>query len=185
LIASTLAELRPPLRPVLIRSLMPVAAVLLVAATLLMLHLMEWRQTAALRAEMDLLAPACTRATELRLKQTAAETKLAQLAALEKHLPQPNWPQILGRITQSMPDDVWLDRLSVQDGKAAKLTGASYTDGGVYDFVANLKSVPDIEEIALEGTGLGQSQTGPTTNFDLQITLANCAGRNESENSHD
>ncbi|MEX0643429.1 MAG: PilN domain-containing protein, partial [Pirellulales bacterium] len=185
LIASTLAELRPPIRPVLIRSLMPIAAMLLVAATLLVLHLREWRETASLRAELDQLAPACTRATELRLKQSAADAKLAQLAELEKLLPQPNWQQILGRITQSMPDDVWLDRLSVHDGKDAKLTGASYTDGGVYDFVANLKQVPDVAEIALEGTGVGQSVTGPTTNFDLQLTLADFAGRNGSEDRHD
>lgn len=172
LIASTLAELRPPLRPVLIRSLLPIAAVLLVAATLFALHLREWQSMAGLREELEQLTPACARATELRLKQTAAEGKLAQLTELEERLPQPNWQQILGRISQSMPEDVWLDRLSVHDGKAAKLTGASYTDGGVYDFVANLKQVPDIAEIALEGTGVGQSQTGPTTNFDLQLILA-------------
>jgi hypothetical protein len=185
LIASTLAELRPPLRPIIIRALMPLAAVLLAATTLLVLHLRELRSITALQAEMDELAPICARATELRLKNAAADAKLAQLAALEQRLPQPNWQQIVGRITQSMPDDVWLDRFTVQDGKHARLTGASYTDSGVYDFVSNLKQVPDLAEIALEGTGVGQSPTGPTTNFDLQLTLANFAGRNESEKSHD
>ena len=96
-----------------------------------------------------------------------------------KQLPQPDWQQILSRISQSMPEDVWLDRLTFHDGRSAALSGASYTDSGVYDFVGYLKQVPDIAEIALEGTGVGQSATGPTTNFNLQLTLANLAGRNE------
>jgi hypothetical protein len=185
LIASTLAELRPPLRPVLIRSLIPVAAMLLVAATLLGLHLRNWRQNAALRAELDALAPVCAKATELRLKLTAAENKVSQLMDLSHRLPQVKWEQVIGRISQSMPDDVWLDRLTVHDGHSASLSGASYTDGGVYDFVGYLKQVPDVAEIALEGTGVGQSATGPTTNFDLQLTLADFAGRDGSEDRHD
>ena len=64
-----------------------------------------------------------------------------------------------------MPDDVWLDRLMIHDGRTASLTGASFTDGGVYDFVSHLKQVPDIFDIALQSTGAGQSPIGPTTNF--------------------
>ena len=92
-----------------------------------------------------------------------------------------------------MPEDVWLDRLAIRDGMSASgenieiasLAGASYTDEGVYGFVGYLKQVPDVAEIALEGTGVGQSATGPTTNFTLQLTLANAAGRSEKESRHD
>jgi Tfp pilus assembly protein PilN len=137
------------------------------------------------REELDVLAPICARATELRLNLATAESKLAQLKALDKQLPQPNWQQILSHVSQSMPDDVWLDRLTFHDGKSASLTGASYTDGGVYDFVGYLKQVPDISEIALEGTGVGQSTSGPTTNFTMQITMSNVADRNDKEVHHD
>jgi len=185
LIASTLAQLREPMRPILIRSLMPVAAVLLIAATLLALHLKQWGEVVSLRAELDEFTPLRVRATELRLNLLAAETKIKQLDGLAGRLPQPNWQQILSRINQSMPDDVWLDRLTFRDGRSAAISGASYTDGGVYDFVGYLKQVPDIAEIALESTGVRPSATGPTTNFDLQVTLANLAGRTESEAQHD
>jgi Tfp pilus assembly protein PilN len=121
----------------------------------------------------------------LRLKLGAAESKLTQLQALEGKLPQPHWQQMMNNISQSMPDDVWLDRLAVHDGTSASLAGASYTDGGVYDFVGYLKQAPGITEIALEGTGVGQSATGPTTNFTLQLTLASIAGRGEKEAHHD
>jgi Fimbrial assembly protein (PilN) len=184
LIASTLAQLRAPMRPILIRSLMPLAAVLLIATMLLALRLNQRREMAGLRAEMDELMPACVRANELRLNLLSGEAKLVQLQALAKQLPQPNWQQILSRITQSMPDDVWLDRLSFIDGRSAALSGASFSDAGVYDFVGYLKQVPDVT-VALEGTGVGQSPTGITTSFNLQLTLASVAGRNEKDGKHD
>ncbi len=67
---------------------------------------------------------------------------------------------------------------------SATLAGASYTDEGVYGFVGYLKGVPDTA-VALEGTGVGQSDTGPTTNFTLQLTLANLADHSEKEVRHD
>jgi hypothetical protein len=51
----------------------------------------------------------------------------------------------------------------------------------VYDFVGYLKQVPDIEEVNLDSTGVGQTSTGPTTNFNLQLTLASIADRSEKE----
>jgi hypothetical protein len=185
LIASTLAQLRAPMRPILIRSLAPLAAVLLVAVALLTLRLAQRRETSGLRAELESLTPVCAQATELRLKLIASERKLAELQTLAKKLHQPDWQQILNHIGQSMPDDVWLDRVSVQDGRSAAIGGSSYSDNGVYDFVEYLKLVPEIAEIALEGTGAGQGPTGPITNFSLQLTLASLSGHSGREVQHD
>ena len=159
------------MRPILIRSLLPVAAVLLVALGLFALFARERISTGALRAQLAELDPVRTRAREMELKLSAADAKLAELTALDKRLPKPNWGRLLTRIAQSMPEDVWLERLVCADARTAVLTGSSYADGGVYDFVGYLKQVPDIQEIALQGTGVGQSSTGPTTSFDLQLSL--------------
>ncbi len=185
LIERALALHREPMRPILIRAALPFAAVILLAAGLFTFHLNQWREKASIQAELESLAPVCAHATELKLKFVSAERKLAELSGLEKQLPQQHWQEIFNRIGQSMPDDVWLDRFSIRDGLSATLAGASYTDEGVYGFVGYLKQVPDIAEIALEGTGLGQSANGPTTNFTLQLTLANTSGQSEKESPHD
>lgn len=185
LIESALAQLREPIRPILVRSLVPLAAVVLTAVGLFLFNFRQSRKLAGIHEEIDALAPVCARATELRLNLTTADVKLTNLRALDKQLPQLGWQQVLNRLSQSMPDDVWLDRLTVHDAATASLAGASFTDGGVYDFVNYLKQVPDIAEIALEGTGAGQSPTGPTTNFTLQLTLANLADHKEKEARHD
>lgn len=185
LIERALALHREPMRPILIRCAIPFAAVILVAAALFVFHLKQWHETASLQAELEALAPACARATELRLNLGSAEQKLGQLQALQKQLPQPNWQQIFSHISQSMPADVWLDRLSVRDSLSGTLTGASYTDEGVYSFVGFLKQVPDVGDVGLDGTGVGQSDNGHTTNFTLQLKLANAEGHSEKESRHD
>jgi Tfp pilus assembly protein PilN len=166
-----IAESQEPMRPILIRSLLPLAAVLLVAATVLMLFFGERFETNGLREELVVMEPVTARARELQLKILAADAKLAQLAALEKQLPKPSWGRLLTRIGQSMPEDVWLDSVTFADGQTASLTGSSYADGGVYDFVSHLEKVPEIGEIALQGTSVGHSASGPTTSFDLQLSL--------------
>jgi Tfp pilus assembly protein PilN len=187
LIERALALHREPMRPILIRCAIPFAAVILVAAALFVFHLKQWHETASLQAELEALGPACARATELRLNLGSAEQKLSQLQALQKQLPQPNWQQVFNHISQSMPADVWLDRLSLRDSSSGTLTGASYSDEGVYSFVSYLKQVPDVDQPTLDSTGVGQSDNGHTTNFTLQLKLklADAAGRIEKESRHD
>ncbi len=185
LIEKMLAELREPMRPILLRSLAPLAATLLVAVGIFALLLRERDQTADLRAELQQLSPARVRATELRLTLEATDDKLRELRELDERLPKPDWSQLVTRISQSMPDDVWLDRISLRGGELAALSGASYTDGGVYDFVGYLKEVPDISQINLQGTGSGQSPTGPTTSFDIQLSLVDAADASGVEDEHD
>lgn len=172
LLERVLAESRAPLRPVLVRSLLPVAAALLVALILGVLYQWERMATATARAELDRYAAVRARASHLQRQMMAADAKRAELEALRSRLAEPNFGQLLTRIAQSLPEDVWLDSLTFRDGRTASLTGASYGDSGVYDFVGYLKRVPDIEQIALEGTGVGHSPTGPITSFDLQLSLA-------------
>jgi hypothetical protein len=185
LMESALAQLREPMKPILIRSSIPFAAMLLVAAALGLFQTMQWRQTSQLQAELEALTPSCVRATELRLKLAGAEAKIRQLSALEKQMPHTEWAQNFNRLSQSMPEDVWLDRLTIRDGNSVALSGASYSDTGVYDYVGYLKQVPGVADIALEGTGVGQSSTGPTTNFDLKLSFTNFAAPADKDGRHD
>jgi Tfp pilus assembly protein PilN len=172
LIERVLASSREPLRPFLIRAAIPLAAVLLAAVTLLVLWGRDRMATADLRRELETYAPARQKADELKLTLIRTEIKLKELHTLESKLPETDWEELLQHIAQSMPDDVWLDRITLRDSSTASLTGASYTDGGVYDFVSYLKQVPEIKQIDLEGTGIGHTPTGPATSFDLELSLA-------------
>jgi Tfp pilus assembly protein PilN len=176
LVERVLDASRKPLRPFLLRASIPVAAALLVALALAVMSAREHIAGGQLQAKLASFAPICLHADELKLQLLATEAKLKQLHTLDSKLPKPKWGELLQHIAQSMPDDVWLDRISFRDSKNASLSGASYTDSGVYDFVSYLKQVPQIAQIDLAGTGVGHTPTGPSTSFDLELSLTPTTG---------
>jgi hypothetical protein len=166
---------RQPIRPVLVRSAMPLAATLLLAATLGVVNVREQQSLNVMRSELDSLAVVEARATELRLQLLASKTKLTQLEKLAAQLPSDLGNALVLRLAGCMPSDVWLSRLEVTDSLTVKLHGASYLEAGVYDFVRWLEQAPGLAEVALKSTSPSSSANGPTTNFELELTLANFA----------
>jgi len=167
---------REPLRPRLVRSALPLAATLLAAATLGVLNSREAQELAIMQTELDGLAVAEARATELRLQLLAAKSKLTQLEKLAARLPPELGNALIRRLAGCMPGDVWLNRVEVIDRTTVQLQGASYQTAGVYDFVRWLEQAPGLAEVALKGTSPSSSASGPTTGFDLELTVAEFDG---------
>jgi hypothetical protein len=162
---------REPLKPVLIKSFAPVAAVLLIA---LGIQAFNWHQQTGindLQTQLDALSSAQARARELQLRRGASETKLAQLNTLASQLTMPPTADVLRGIAHCMPSDVWLSSLSITEDNNLALKGSSFLEAGVFDFVRWLELAPGIGNVALRGTQSGQSQAGPTVTFDIELVL--------------
>jgi hypothetical protein len=160
-----------PIRPAVVRSLIPIAATLFVAATLAWFNSRESNSLAAMQAEIDALAVQASRATELRLQLVASSAKLEQLGKLASRLPPTMGDGAIHRLGACMPADVWLSQLTLTDGTQARLQGASYLEAGVYDFVRWLELAPGFNEVALKRTAAATNATGPTTSFELEVTM--------------
>lgn len=167
-----IAESRAPIRPILLRSLAPLAATLLlwVAGTVL-LQGFESRLE-VLREELAELAPLKARSTQLKTELFAADAKLTQLVRLSEQTPDPQLTLALTRIAGCLPGDVWLDQVRVEGSGQTVVGGASYSDSGAYDFVRYLQEAPDLDEVALRGTKLTNTPEGPATSFDVNFTLS-------------
>ena len=164
---------RVPIRPLLIRSLIPLAAVLLVALGIKLFNFHQQTGIRDLQTQVDELAVAQARARELRLRQSASEAKLAQLDKLAAQLISPPTADVLRRIAHCMPSDVWLTSLSYADENSLALKGSSFLEAGVFDFVRWLEQAPGFDNVALRGTSSGQSNAGPTVGFDVELNLGN------------
>ena len=171
-----LASTRIPMKPVLLRSAIPFAAVLLVAATLFSFNYMEQGKIDKLQEQVDSLASGQTRARALRLKSGAYRAKLQQLQHLSSQMDFVSGSEIITRIGQCMPSDVWLNKLTIDEMKVVQLTGASYLEAGVFDFVSWLDHAPGLDEVALRSTQPGQSASGPVINFDVELSLGDSNG---------
>ena len=162
---------REPLKPIILRSLLPIAAVLLVAFGIKLFNFHQQSAINSVQVQLDELAVAQARARELHLRSTASQAKLVQLDKLAAQLsPQPT-AEILRRIAHCMPSDVWLTSLVINEEDTLALQGSSFLEAGVFDFVRWLELAPGFENVALRGTKSGQSQAGPTVDFDVQLNL--------------
>jgi hypothetical protein len=160
-----------PLRPRVIASVIPIAATLLVALALAWTNIRARTNLEATRAELGSLASASARATELRQQLIASDVKLRELEKLAAKLPGDLPDEKIRRLGQCMPSDVWLSQLLVVDAHKVSIHGASYLEAGVYDFVRWLELAPGFNEVALKRTSAASTATGPTTTFEVELSL--------------
>ena len=166
------ASAKAPLRPILIRSVAPIAATLLVAACLWAVNLEQRMELSALRAEVDQVAPLELRGQRLSKTLRDADVEVHHLRRLAAKTPHRGLDQLVGRLAQCLPEDVWLSDLRLADPGQLTLAGVGYTEGGVYDFVRHLENAPGFNEVALRGTDAEQTSQGPATSFHIDIDLA-------------
>lgn len=171
-----LASTREPLKPVIIRSLMPLAAVLLIAAMIFAFNYTKKQAVNKLQSQLDGLATVQLRERELRLRRGAAKSKLEQLTRLADKVQSLPASEIVTRIGHCLPDDVWLSRLEISDFNQIKLAGSSYLEAGVFDFVNWLTQAPGFDDVALRSTRPGQSASGPAIDFSVELNLGDWNG---------
>ena len=179
-----IASTREPIRPVLLRSLVPIAAVLLLGLLAYGWVLMEKSQLAALQQELDGMQMVNVKAREVRLKLTAAEQKTNQLKKMIQGVGNTKIKNTIARLGQCMPSDVWLSELSIQNMERMTVAGSSILEKGVFDFVEWLNKAPDFGDVALHSTDPGNSPSGPVVDFNVEINFGdkNDPGREVASN---
>ena len=171
-----IASTREPLKPILIRSVIPLAAVLLVAATIFAFNFSKQQKISAIQEQLGSLASVQARDRELRLKRGAAQSKLVQLTALTGGLDSVSAGEIVARLGHCMPSDVWLNRLELAGMKTISLDGTSFHEDGYHDFKKWLEHAPGFEDVAIPSTRPTQSAAGPAINFTIELNLGDWNG---------
>ncbi len=167
-----IASTRTPLKPVLIRSALPLAAIFLIAFAILFENHRQQSAVDELQQQVDELSLVQGRARELRLKVTSLDSKLTQLKVLAAGMQASSTADAVARIGHCMPSDVWLSKMTIDDMQSVRLSGTSYLEAGVFDFVRWLELAPAFEDVALRGTQAGRSSTGSVINFDVELNLS-------------
>lgn len=174
-----LASTREPIKPILVRSAIPLAAVLLIACTIFGFNYTKQQRIDQLQSELDSLAVIQARERELRLQKQATQSKLVELTTLANGVESVPASEIVARIGYCMPNDVWLSRLELDSTKKIQLMGASFDEAGVFDFVTWLDNAPGFEDVALRSTRPGHSAAGPAIDFNVELNLGDWSGKVE------
>ncbi|HZZ73526.1 MAG TPA: PilN domain-containing protein [Pirellulales bacterium] len=175
------AETRQPLLPALMRSAWPIAAALLLSLILTGLGVMKQATVEELSAQLKTLEPSAQKISQWRMKQITADKKTKYLTAIAKKLDRPDWQEMVATVGHCLPDDVWLETITIQSDGKMQLTGAAYGEGGIYEFIRYLKDYPSLTQVALEQTTPTNLASGPATKFDLNCDLTGHAGQAKQE----
>ena len=175
------AETRAPILPGLIRAAWPIAAAVLLSVGLMGVGMHQQMSVAALSAEVKALEPSSDKISQMRMQQIAADKKVLHLTAIQKKLTRPAWHELVAALGHCMPDDVWLEAITVQGDGKMQLTGTAYGEGGIYEFIRYLQQYPALGQVALEQTQPATLSTGPATKFDLNCDLAGHVGGAKQE----
>jgi Tfp pilus assembly protein PilN len=79
------------------------------------------------------------------------------------------------RLTQCLPDDVWLESVSLEHPGRLVLSGGSYSEDGVFEFAKHLATVPQLANVAVDGTRPVQFPSGSGMHFDVHGEIADDA----------
>lgn len=173
LMAQIIERSKESIRPILAKSAIPIAALLLISAVLWSVGFFQKKEIDSIQAELNALGHDRVRTTELNLQFQNNSSKLSQLKTIASKLPNPSWASAISLIGHCMPNDVWLDHIKIKAGENIQLSGVSYTESGVYEFVQWLDAVPVMEKVAIDGTHTAMTQNGLATNFEIGLKLTN------------
>ncbi|TWT66304.1 hypothetical protein Pla123a_46980 [Posidoniimonas polymericola] len=189
LLENWIRESRKHLRPILLRSAAPLAAVLLIAAVMLGMNLSVSMRNQSLVDRVAEAEPVRTRYDQLRAELSASEAKLSSLRRLADGLPSNPVDEVVQRIGHCLPGDVWVDRLAVTNQVETTISGSGFTESGVFEFVGHIESMPGANNASLQETGVRQAPQGPVTSFNMTVEFDLSGGQSpkleaDDERSH-
>ncbi len=184
-----MAEIRSgssrPLGAELCRTFWPVAAAMLMAVGLLAATWYEQVHCSRLAVNIEQLDSSAAELWTLRRRTAEIETKSAHLQALADAVSGAWRETMLSTVARCMPEEIWLDRITIDSQGKVTLTGNSYLEATIYQFVDYLKRSPGWSYVALEGTWPASTRSGRTTKFDIQCEFDARTDDNEKLSHYD
>lgn len=116
-------------------------------------------EVAARREEAQKLEGIIKEVESFQRRKDSLEKRIALINDLKRN--QKNPVKIMDRVSQDVPDLVWLDTMEL-DGRALKITGRALNPNAVSNFIANIKADPLFEEPSFNS--LTQDKSVPGVN---------------------
>jgi len=120
---------------------------------------------------------------KINAKKEFIQRRLKERVDFVEQLDFVPWVEILDEIRKFMPQEVWLDSISVEDGMVLYLEGTAYSQDVVYKYV-NLLEYSDYfnEPRLVEIESIGQQGIGPQAAFSISCPLSMVEQESEDEN---
>jgi hypothetical protein len=168
LLKPLLLSQREPIGPALMKHGWPLAAAVALSLLALLAGKYEDWQAGGLAAPVEQARRDAELLASRQIELTAVESRMRNLKKLGQGLAPPAWDQLLVDVSGCLPQGTWLESLKVDRNGAVYLFGPSFKPNAVYELVEQLKQVPSLGEVVLEGTRPARLDSGPATLFDVK-----------------
>ena len=161
-----------PLWPAVKRTMWPIAAVVASAALLVAASWARDWQASRIHAEHEQLREQQRELGQQALQRAQNGAKLTALSRIKARLTNPRFDELAARIAQCLPDDVWLEGVTVDRDGQMVLAGASLSQDGAFEFERWLQQLPLVERVSLSGAEASQTAgRGSVVNFSVRCGI--------------
>jgi len=153
---------------------------LLVLAGAVFVYFNQNRQRAALSERIDVAKQDSTRYSraiskirEIEASQSAIAARIQAIQSVDQG--RFRWPHILEELSRSLPEHTWLTSVvrkesldgGAGDGNQIEITGVTYSNLTLTQFMTNLESSPYLENVSLIGSNRSNVEGTDVTSFAL------------------
>lgn len=172
LLKPLLLSQREPISPALMKHGWPLAAVVALSLLALLVGKYEDWQASALAIPVEQARRDAELLASRQIELAAVEAKMKNLKKLGQELAPPPWDQLLADVGGCLPAGTWLESLKVDRNGTVYLFGPAFKPNAIYELVEQLKQLPSLREVVLEGTRPARLDSGPATLFDVKCVYA-------------
>ncbi|MCA9123230.1 MAG: PilN domain-containing protein [Planctomycetaceae bacterium] len=162
------SRLKEPLAPALLKAAWPIAAMLLIAVGIQGAASLEKGKAVASEEALAVLAADQESVERMRLESEVSAAQIKCVETIIAGVEKPTYHKLIAAIGQSAPNGVWLESLRVDDEGRVSIQGPGRTDDMVFGFVEQLKKLPMLSDVTLQGQQPVQLQQGPAIRFDIK-----------------
>jgi len=170
------SQAQEPLWPATARLCWPMAAAMLGALAILGAAFYQHARCHALERNLRELATSQQQFREWKAQLMLSRLTVENVDSVSQKIFRPAWPELMAALGRSLPQGVWLEKVSIDGDGHLLVTGPSLNEDGVFEFVRALKRETLLTDVALEGTQPAAFVSGPALRFEISARVAPRAG---------
>jgi hypothetical protein len=128
----------------------------------------EGRGAAVIEAQLAEAAPAMNSVAMFRSRTDMAVRRIKYLQTIDTAISNPAYHHLVAAIGQCLPEFVWLKDVRVDDRGIISIRGPGRSEDVIFEFVRELKKIPQIADVSLQGQQPTRLKSGPAILFDIK-----------------
>lgn len=145
----------------------PLAATILLLVGAQLWSMQKAGNVTEIAAQLDATFPMRAEFERVRRDLSKLESDRKDFDALLSTIPHTQFNQLVKFAGRALPEGAWLRSIRMQSDASIYLSGASFTDDGIYEYLAALRESSLFSHVTLEGTSSIRLRSGPAVEFEI------------------